>query len=114
MKRSCSRVLKDGPVLIGPQLCSISCRHPDTISLNLVNGVHCRHYTLDMVLSGLMVRFPALTIIFGALVAHFTFVTGEIHKKQRIVMLPSFSTPEIKALFPVMHRFAEAVSILFR
>ena len=34
---------------------------------------------------------------------------GEVHKRQRKVMLPSFGGPEIKALFPVFNRGAEAV-----
>ncbi|EKM53350.1 uncharacterized protein PHACADRAFT_259662 [Phanerochaete carnosa HHB-10118-sp] len=39
---------------------------------------------------------------------------GEVHKRQRKVMLPAFQAPEMKALFPHFTRAAEAMSVRWK
>ena len=40
--------------------------------------------------------------------------TGDVHKRQRKVMLPAFGAPESKALLPVFRHYAEQVRIIGR
>ena len=42
------------------------------------------------------------------------FWIGDVHKRQRKVMLPAFGSPESKALLPVFRHYAEQVRLTCR
>lgn len=39
---------------------------------------------------------------------------GDVHKRQRKVMLPAFGVPESKALLPVFRHYAEQVTLKWK
>ncbi|KAI0629559.1 cytochrome P450 [Trametes polyzona] len=43
-----------------------------------------------------------------------TWAEGDVHKRQRKVMLPAFGTPESKALLPVFRHYAEQVTLKWK
>ncbi|KAI8971016.1 cytochrome P450 [Trametes punicea] len=43
-----------------------------------------------------------------------TWAEGDVHKRQRKVMLPAFGTPESKALLPVFRHYAEQVTLRWK
>ncbi|KAI0774916.1 cytochrome P450 [Trametes elegans] len=43
-----------------------------------------------------------------------TWADGDVHKRQRKVMLPAFGTPESKALLPVFRHYAEQVTLKWK
>ncbi|OSC97587.1 cytochrome P450 [Trametes coccinea BRFM310] len=43
-----------------------------------------------------------------------TWAEGDVHKRQRKVMLPAFGSPESKALLPVFRHYAEQVTLIWK
>ncbi|EKM53349.1 uncharacterized protein PHACADRAFT_211048 [Phanerochaete carnosa HHB-10118-sp] len=57
----------------------------------------------------------ALQYIYVTSACHgLAWAEGEVHKRQRKIMLPAFQAPEMKALFPHFTRAAEAMSVRWK
>lgn len=75
---------------------------------NCPSGVRCLDCIQVMAWSGLKVRGDCDYFLLNRCKLHISRA-GEVHKRQRKVMLPGFGAPEIKRLFPLFTRHAEEV-----